>query len=122
MRWQVPSRCGGLEARDRADARQHGRPDGVAAGQRHLRDDQDPRAAAPGAWLPVRAARRRTWPEVRTTPRIEPLPGQESVWDYPRPPRLERSTRRVRVTHAGIVVADSVRTMRVLETSHPPSW
>jgi uncharacterized protein (DUF427 family) len=49
-------------------------------------------------------------------------PGQESVWDYPRPPRLERSARRVRVELAGSVIADSVRALRVLETSHPPTY
>ncbi|HZW00383.1 MAG TPA: DUF427 domain-containing protein [Candidatus Deferrimicrobium sp.] len=46
----------------------------------------------------------------------------ESVWDYPRPPRVEPSARRVRVVVDGITVADSSRAVRVLETSHPPSW
>jgi uncharacterized protein (DUF427 family) len=46
----------------------------------------------------------------------------ESVWDYPRPPRLERSPARVTVTLAGRVVADSDRCWRVLETSHPPVY
>src|SRR5690349_11761029 len=46
----------------------------------------------------------------------------ESVWDYPRPPRLERSAARVTVRHAGHTVADTVRAWRVLETSHPPVW
>ena len=46
----------------------------------------------------------------------------ESVWDYPRPPRLERSTELVRVVHRGIVVAESRATYRVLETSHPPVY
>jgi uncharacterized protein (DUF427 family) len=46
----------------------------------------------------------------------------ESVWDYPRPPRVERSTRRVRVVLGGAVIADSTRTHRVLETSHPPVY
>lgn len=46
----------------------------------------------------------------------------ESVWDYPRPPRLEPTARRIRVLHAGVVLADSVRTYRVLETSHPPVY
>ena len=45
----------------------------------------------------------------------------ESVWDYPRPPALEPERRRVRVLHGGVVVADSVRALRVLETSHPPT-
>jgi uncharacterized protein (DUF427 family) len=44
----------------------------------------------------------------------------ESVWDYPRPPRLESTTRHVVVTHRGVVVAESRRPWRVLETSHPP--
>ena len=44
----------------------------------------------------------------------------ESVWDYPRPPRLEEVARRIQVIYGGVVVADSTRAMRVLETSHPP--
>ena len=48
--------------------------------------------------------------------------GQESVWDYPRPPRLERSTRRVRVELDGIVIADTTAALRILETSHPPTY
>lgn len=46
----------------------------------------------------------------------------ESVWDYPRPPRLERSTARITIEHAGITIADSERCWRVLETSHPPVY
>ena len=54
--------------------------------------------------------------------RIEPGPGQESAWDYPRPPRLEPSTRLIRVTFNGEVVAETRRALRVLETSHPPTY
>jgi uncharacterized protein (DUF427 family) len=46
----------------------------------------------------------------------------ESVWDYPRPPRVEASTEHVVVTHAGAVVADTTSCLRVLETSHPPTY
>jgi uncharacterized protein (DUF427 family) len=46
----------------------------------------------------------------------------ESVWDYPRPPRLEPSGRHVRVVVDGVTIADSRRAVRVLETSHPPGW
>ena len=53
---------------------------------------------------------------------VKPAPGQESVWDYPRPPRLERSARLVEVRLGGVVVAASSRAWRVLETSHPPGW
>jgi uncharacterized protein (DUF427 family) len=45
----------------------------------------------------------------------------ESVHDYPRPPRVERSTRRVRIEFNGAVVAESDRALRVLETSSPPT-
>ncbi len=44
----------------------------------------------------------------------------ESVWKYPRPPRLEHVTRHVRVVFGGIVIAETRRAARVLETSHPP--
>ena len=49
-------------------------------------------------------------------------PPVESVWDYPRPPRVEPAIRRVRVELAGALVADSGRALRVLETSHPPTY
>jgi uncharacterized protein (DUF427 family) len=54
--------------------------------------------------------------------KIEPKPGQESVWDYPRPPRLESSPRLIRVVWDGRVIAETSRAYRVLETSHPPVY
>ena len=57
--------------------------------------------------------------------RPDPLPtgaGQESVWDYPRPPRLELSSRIVVVVLGGVQVCRTDRAWRVLETSHPPGW
>jgi uncharacterized protein (DUF427 family) len=56
------------------------------------------------------------------TRRVEPGPGQESVWDYPRPPRLEDATRRVRVVFNGETIVDTHLAKRVLETSHPPVY
>lgn len=53
---------------------------------------------------------------------IEPAPGQESVWDYPRPPRVEDSSKLIRVLFNGVVVAETRRAKRVLETSHPPVY
>lgn len=47
-------------------------------------------------------------------------PRQESVWDYPRPPRLEDSGRHIQVIFNGVLIADTRRAKRVLETSHPP--
>ena len=44
----------------------------------------------------------------------------ESVWDYPRPPRVETFSGLIEVHHKGCVLAKSSRTFRVLETSHPP--
>ena len=52
--------------------------------------------------------------------RIEPGPGQESVWDYPRPPRLEECERHAVIVVAGAKIVDAQRSFRVLETSHPP--
>jgi uncharacterized protein (DUF427 family) len=46
----------------------------------------------------------------------------ESVWDYPRPPRLERIDYHIRVLMGGEVVAETHRALRVLETSHPPTY
>ncbi len=54
--------------------------------------------------------------------RIEPGSGQESVWDYPRPPRLEDTDAHIQVVFGGVVIADSRRAKRVLETSHPPVY
>lgn len=54
--------------------------------------------------------------------RIVPAPGQESVWDYPRPPALEPTGRRVRVVHHGLMIADTHAAIRVLETSQPPAF
>jgi len=60
---------------------------------------------------------------------MNPLPtrvaaglGQESVWDYPRPPRLEKVQDHVRVVFAGETIAETDHAFRVLETSHPPVY
>lgn len=47
---------------------------------------------------------------------------QESVWDYPRPPRLEKVAWRIRVEHQSVVVCDAPEAYRVLETSQPPAY
>src|SRR5262245_55541715 len=54
--------------------------------------------------------------------RLRPGPGQESVWDYPRPPRVEASDETVEVHLGGQVVARTTAAYRVLETSHPPTY
>ena len=54
--------------------------------------------------------------------RIEPQPGQESVWDYPRPPLLERSHKQIKIIVNQVTLVDSCNTYRVLETSHPPVY
>ena len=54
--------------------------------------------------------------------RIEPGPGRESVWDYPRPPKVEGTERHVQAEFNGEVIADTRRAKRVLETSHPPVY
>ncbi len=53
---------------------------------------------------------------------VVPGPGQESVWDYPRPPRLERVADRIRVVMGGETIADTNRAYRVLETAGAPVY
>ena len=50
-----------------------------------------------------------------------PERAKESVWDYPRPPRIEPESRRVRVELGDEILADSIRALRVLETASPPT-
>ena len=54
--------------------------------------------------------------------RIEPNPGQESVWEYPRPPRLEQRNKHLKIIFNGEIIAETNRAFRVLETSHPPVY
>jgi uncharacterized protein (DUF427 family) len=53
---------------------------------------------------------------------IIPGPGQESVWDYPRPPRAEVMQQRVTIELDGAVIVDTTDVVRMLETSHPPVY
>ena len=48
--------------------------------------------------------------------RVAPGPGQESVWDYPRPPRLERIQEHIRIIFAGQMIAECDQAFRILET------
>ncbi|HET8859616.1 DUF427 domain-containing protein [Marivirga sp.] len=54
--------------------------------------------------------------------KIKPEAGQESVWDYPRPPAVEAVTEHLRIVFNGEVIADTNKSFRVLETSHPPTY
>lgn len=69
-------------------------------------------------WFPIY----RQIMSYRTPERIAPGPGQESVWDYPRPPRLEPTSKHIEVIFNGEVIADTRRAKRILETSHPPTY
>ncbi len=61
-------------------------------------------------------------PRDRPSDAVRPGPGQESVWDYPRPPRVEPTSKAVRVEFGGAVIAETTRALRVLETSSPPVY
>lgn len=54
--------------------------------------------------------------------RVEPRPGQESVWDYPRPPLVEPVPERIRVVVDGVGIASTTQALRVLETAGPPVY
>lgn len=53
---------------------------------------------------------------------IKPGSGQESIWDYPRPPKIELFTHRIRVEFAGETIADTTRSYKVMETASPPCY
>jgi len=59
---------------------------------------------------------------VITKKRILPGPGQESVWDYPRPPRVEDFSGHIEIVFNKRLIANTRRAKRVLETSHPPVY
>ena len=44
------------------------------------------------------------------------------MWDYPRPPRLERSTSTIQVVLGGVTIVETDRSIRVLETASPPTY
>ncbi|MEM8745753.1 MAG: DUF427 domain-containing protein [Actinomycetota bacterium] len=52
---------------------------------------------------------------------VEPGPGQESVWDYPRPPAIVDDSRRVVIGEPSDPLADTIRAVRILETASPPT-
>src|SRR5262249_1975867 len=69
--------------------------------------------------------RHRMWPsrgQKRPPFAEEPAPGQESVRDYPRSPRLIPDSRRVEVRFGELIIAASMQTYRVLETASPPAF
>jgi uncharacterized protein (DUF427 family) len=73
-------------------------------------------------YLPMRSL---CWRSAILPDMVERLPislGQESVWDYPRPPRVEPVPQCVRIVFNGIEIVHSTAAFRVLETSHPPSY
>ncbi len=111
----------------------HGRIQAQRPGQRVLAatgsDDEDLHGPT------LSAQRRATRPANRTPdsvqhvslfvkhPKPDPVgPGQESVWDYPRPPRLERTTDLIEVYFGGVRIGRTTNGWRVLETSHPPTY
>lgn len=52
----------------------------------------------------------------------EPRPGQRSVWDFPRPPAVEASSKRIEVKWEDVQLADSVNGLEILETASPPTF
>ena len=56
-------------------------------------------------------------------PEPDPVgPGQESVWDYPRPAICEPTDRHIQIIHRGVTLVDTRKAWRTLETSHPPTY
>jgi uncharacterized protein (DUF427 family) len=81
-----------------------------------------PPAPPPPPWL---QAAREQWVwrgQARPSFAADPGATQTSVWDFPRPPRVAAEPREVRIVWGGVPVACSTRAVRVLETSHPPTY
>jgi len=80
------------------------------------------RSQPPPSWL--QSAREQWNWRGQARPRFaaEPGPGQTSVWDFPRPPRLAPESREVRIVWGRVQVACSTRSVCVLETAHPPTY
>jgi uncharacterized protein (DUF427 family) len=74
----------------------------------------DPHAAEREKW--------RAFPRVRPANIVPPGPGQRSVWDFPRPPRVEPVPLPVRVEFGGRMIARSDRALRVCETASQPGY
>ena len=47
---------------------------------------------------------------------------QESVSDYPLPPSVEKTTKKVQVIFQEVTIAETVRAKRVLQKGHPPVY
>lgn len=74
------------------------------------------------AWTEAARAQWRWRGQSRPPFAVVPNPGQISVWDFPRPPRLAPDPREVTVRWGGLEIARTRRAVCVLETSHPPSF
>jgi len=73
------------------------------------------------AWLRRARSHWRYRGQERPPFAVEPRGGEESVWDYPRPPAVEPERRTVEIRHGGTGIARSERALRVLETASPPT-
>jgi len=73
-------------------------------------------------WARERRARWRYTGRERPDFAIAPAAGQESVWDYPRPPAVMPERRALRVFASGREIANTKRALRVLETASPPTF
>ena len=80
------------------------------------------KSPTPPAWLQT-AREQWSW-RGQGRPRFaaKPGPGQDSVWDFPRPPHIEPELREVRIVWGDVPVACSTRALRVVETAHPPTY
>ncbi|MBT8383616.1 MAG: DUF427 domain-containing protein [Ignavibacteriaceae bacterium] len=54
--------------------------------------------------------------------KVKPQKRQESAWDYPRPPRLEKVIKEIKIIFNNSKIALTKDAYRVLETSHPPVY
>lgn len=87
-----------------------------------MNGQSDKHRSGPPAWLDAARSHWSNRGDARPDFAVDPADGEESVWDYPRPPALVPDARRVAVRAGGIEIADSLSAVRVLETASPPTF
>jgi uncharacterized protein (DUF427 family) len=88
----------------------------------HRSDSLARMTSPPPPWLQAARDQWRWRGQDRPSFAAVPGPDQTSVWDFPRPPRLESEPREVRIAWGDLTLACSTRALRILETAHPPTY
>lgn len=73
-------------------------------------------------WLQKARERWNNTGAIRPPFALPPKKGQRSVWDFPRPPLLEKVNKSIAVSYQGKIITESSKAFAVLETASPPTY